>query len=278
MRLLLDPLKKILDFIVYSNLFIALCVAFATLQTALVFSTQSENIFTFILPNFIATFVLYNLQRLYYSAKQPNNAKYNWYNKNRRLIFTLMMLTVFCSFNLLWDFFFENLYVLIAYGILAVISLFYFLPPLQLRQYGLIKPFIISFVFICTTILLPLLNSFNLAVWLYAFGQFCFITALCILFDIRDVEHDKTSNFITLPIKYGLTKAKYISIFLLLVYLASAIFSLQSTYFIAAIITASVAVLLTVIAKPSRHNYFYVFLVDGCIIFQCVLVLVNNRL
>jgi 4-hydroxybenzoate polyprenyltransferase len=278
MRLVLDPLKKILDFIVYSNLFIALCVAFATLQTALVFSTQSENIFTFILPNFIATFVLYNLQRLYYAAKQPNNAKYNWYNKNRRLIFTLMMLTVFCSFNLLWDFFFENLYVLIAYGILAVISLFYFLPPLQLRKYGLIKPFIISFVFICATILLPLLNSFTIAVWFYALGQFCFITTLCMLFDIRDVEHDKTSNFITLPIKYGLTKAKYISIFLLIVYLASAIFSIQSTYYIAAIITASIAVLLTVIAKPSRHNYFYVFLVDGCIIFQCVLVVVNNRL
>ena len=277
MRLLLDPLKKILDFIVYSNLFIALCVAFATLQTALVFSNNSERIYSFILPNFIATFVLYNLQRLYYAAKQPNNAKYNWYNKNRRLIFTLIILAMFCSFNYLWDFFIENIDCLVAYSILTLLSLFYFLPPIQLRKYGLLKPFIISSVFICTTNLLPLLYNLNMAVWLYAFGQFCFITALCILFDIRDVEHDKKSNFITLPIKFGLTKAKYISIFLLLVYLASAICSLQAPYFTTAIITASVAVLLTVIAKPSRHNYFYVFLVDGCIIFQFILLLLINQ-
>ena len=277
MRLLFDPLKKILDFIVYSNLFISLCVSFATFQTALVFSNNSERIYSFILPNFIATFVLYNLQRLYYASKQPDNVKYNWYNKNRRLIFTLIILAMFCSFNYLWDFFIENIDCLVAYSILTLLSLFYFLPPIQLRKYGLLKPFIISSVFICATNLLPLLYNLNMAVWLYTFGQFCFITTLCILFDIRDVEHDKTSNFITLPIKYGLTKAKYISIFLLLVYLASAVCSIQSTYFIAAIITASVAVLLTVIANPSRHNYFYVFLVDGCIIFQFILLLLINQ-
>jgi 4-hydroxybenzoate polyprenyltransferase len=277
MRLLFDPLKKILDFIVYSNLFISLCVSFATFQTALVFSNNSERIYSFILPNFIATFVLYNLQRLYYAAKQPDNVKYNWYNKNRRLIFTLIILTLFSSFNFLWDFFIEDLKIAAGYSILALLSLFYFLPPLQLRKYGLLKPFIISFVFICTTTLLPLLNNLNMAVWVYAFGQFCFITALCVLFDIRDVDHDTELKFITVPIKYGVTKAKYISVFLLLVYLASAIFSIQKPYFTTAIITAGLAILITVLAKPSRHNYFYVFLVDGSIIFQFILLLLINQ-
>lgn len=277
MRLLFDPLKKILDFIVYSNLFISLCVSFATFQTALVFSNNSERIYSFILPNFIATFVLYNLQRLYYAAKQPDNVKYNWYNKNRRLIFTLIILTLFSSFNFLCDFFIEDLKIAAGYSILALLSLFYFLPPLQLRKYGLLKPFIISFVFICTTTLLPLLNNLNMAVWVYAFGQFCFITALCVLFDIRDVDHDTELKFITVPIKYGVTKAKYISVFLLLVFLVSAIFSIQTPYFTTAIITAGIAILITVLAKPSRHNYFYVFLVDGSIIFQFILLLLINQ-
>jgi hypothetical protein len=274
MRLLFDPLKKILDFIVYSNLFIALCVAFATLQTAWVFSKQSDRILTFILPNFIATFVLYNLQRLYYAAKQPDNLKYNWYNQNRRLIFTLIILTLFCSFNLLWDFFFENLNCIIAYSILTLLSLFYFLPPIQLRKYGLLKPFIISFVFICTTTILPLLNNFNREVLFYTFGQFSFISALCVLFDIRDVEHDKESKFITLPIKHGVTKTKYIALFLVFVYFGSSFFSLQPPNYTIVIITAGITIALTALAKPNRHNYFYSFLVDGCLIVQCLLFMV----
>jgi 4-hydroxybenzoate polyprenyltransferase len=184
---------------------------------------------------------------------------------------------MFCSFNYLWDFFIEDLKIAAGYSILALLSLFYFLPPLQLRKYGLLKPFIISFVFICTTTLLPLLNNLNMAVWVYAFGQFCFITALCVLFDIRDVDHDTELKFITVPIKYGVTKAKYISVFLLLVFLASAIISIQTPYFTTAIITAGLAILITFLAKPSRHNYFYVFLVDGCIIFQFILLLLINQ-
>lgn len=274
MRLLFDPLKKILDFIVYSNLFIALCVAFATLQTASIFSKHSEQIFTFILPNFIATFVLYNLQRLYYAAKQPHNVKYNWYNQNRRLIFTLIILTLFSSFNLLWDFFIENAYILAAYALLALLSLLYFLPPIQLRKYGLLKPFIIAFVLICVSVILPGISELNQQFLIYTVGQFCFITALCVLFDIRDVEHDKKSNFITLPIKHGIAKTKYVVFLLLLVYLASAFFLPLFGYFITVIISTITVTLLTLIAKPSKHNYFYLFLVDGCIIMQCLLFII----
>jgi len=276
MQSVLNPLKKILDFIVYSNFFISLCIAFATLQTALLFSNNSEHIFSFILPNFIATFTLYNLQRLYYSAKQPNNAKYNWYNKNRRLIFTLIALSVFCSFNLLWDFFFENKKTLLAYGFLSLLSIFYFLPPIQLRKYGLLKPFIIAFVFSSVSIILPNLSKLNDVLLIYTAGQFCFIAALCVLFDIRDFAYDKESEFITLPIKYGVRKAKYTAVFLLMVYLASAILISQTNYLLVAILTSGISLTLTIIASPSKHNYFYTLLVDGCIIVQCLVLLLLN--
>jgi 4-hydroxybenzoate polyprenyltransferase len=277
MRLLSDPLKKILDFIVYSNLFISLCVAFATFQTAIIFSKNSDQIFFFILPNFIATFVLYNLQRLYNTTTQSDNAKYIWHSKNKRLIFTLIFLLVFCSFNLLWEFFFDDIKVLFGYAALAVLSLFYFLPPIQLRKYGMFKPFIIAFVLTCVSVILPQISEFNKTLLIYAFGQFCFISALCVLFDIRDVENDKESKFTTLPIKYGLTKAKYITLFLLIMYLTSAVFTPYTNYLLVVIITMGLSLALTIIAKPNQHSYFYLFLVDGCIIAQCLLLLIQKN-
>ena len=152
MHLLFNPLKKILDFIVYSNFFISVCVAFFTIQTALVFPNHSDKILEFVLPNFIATFVLYNFQRLYFGAKYPENPKYHWHTKNRRLIFTLVFLLIICGYTPAWLLFSENLTNLIAYGCLSILSAFYFLPPFNLRKYGVLKPFMIAFVFVCISL------------------------------------------------------------------------------------------------------------------------------
>ncbi|MDO9001731.1 MAG: UbiA family prenyltransferase [Bacteroidota bacterium] len=273
MKLLLSPIKKILDFIILSNIFISVCVAFFTLQTALIFPKYSEHILQFILPNFIATFVLYNIQRLYYAAILKDTIKYNWYNKNRRLIFTLIILAIFCSFNFLWNFFLENLQVLFLYIGLTFLSLFYFLPPFQLRNNGLLKPFIIAFVFIFTSVVLPLISEFDKSVFIYAIGQFCFISALCLLFDIRDVENDSVAKLVTLPIKLGIANTKYITIILVLIYLATAFLMSNTNFLITSIVIVSLSVLLTLMAKPNRHNYFYLFLVDGCIIIQSILII-----
>lgn len=273
MSVLLDPLKKILDFIVYSNFFISVCVAFFTLQTALVFPEHSDRILEFVLPNFIATFILYNLQRLYFGAKQPDNLKYSWHNKNRRLVFTLILLEIICCFAPVWLLFSENLNGLIGYSCLSLLSIFYFLPPLNLRKYGLLKPFNIAFVFCCISIILPLLPTFDLKILIYVIGQFSFIAALAMLFDIRDVDTDAETKLMTNPVKYGLKKSKLITVGLLMIYFGSSFFIKQPNFLIASLIVLGVSFLLTFLSHPSKHNYFYLFLVDGLIILQCLLFL-----
>lgn len=273
MQLLFNPLKKILDFIVYSNFFISACVAFFTIQTALVFQNHSETILEFALPNFIATFILYNFQRLYFGAKHPESPKYYWHTKNRRLIFTLILLLIVCCFTPVWILFSENPTNLIAYGCLFVFSTFYFLPPFNLRKYGVLKPFMIAFVFVCISIILPLLPKINFAITVYAIGQFSFIAALAMLFDIRDLENDKTENVITTPVKSGIKTAKFITVVLLLIYFISSVYLSQINFIMTAIIILILSLALTLFAKPNRHNYFYLFLVDGLIILQCLLFL-----
>lgn len=273
MNLLMNPLKKILDFIVYSNFFISVCVALFTIQTALIFPNHAEKILEFTLPNFIATFILYNLQRLYFGAKQPDNAKYSWHNKNRRLIFTLIVLEIICCATPLWILFSENLIALVTYACLAILSVFYFLPPFNLRKNGSLKPFIIAFVFTCCSIVLPLIPEISTEVIIYSIGQFLFIAALGILFDIRDVDYDKDANLITLPIKLGIKSTKWVTLILLVLYFVCEAYLMQKNLTIAASIILTLSILLTLLSKPIRHNYFYLFLVDGCIIVQCVLLL-----
>jgi 1,4-dihydroxy-2-naphthoate octaprenyltransferase len=271
MRLARNILKAILDFIVYSNLFISVGVALFTFQVSFFFDMTALDTIPFVIINFTATFVMYNLQRLYYSSQQPESAKYIWYQKNKRLLFTLMVLLLVLMFKFIFYFLLENLSILFSYLGLSLLSILYFLPPFQLKKYGLLKPFLIGFVFVATCIVLPIFFSktgyFSPAGFLYMLGQFCFISALCVLFDVRDVTADREKNIVTWPIKFGLKRAKIVCIILFVIYLSQILIAPQNT----AISISFIFILGIVVAFFSslkRHNYYYLFLVDGLIIVQ----------
>lgn len=272
-------MKKVLDFIVYSNLFIAVCCALFTLQTTLIFKETNAIIFNYTLINFIATFCLYNFQRLYYSATQSKTTKYDWYIKNRRLVFTLIVLLVVSSFNFLWEFFVENKTHLIVYSLLSITSLLYFLPPIQLKKYGMFKPFIISAIFVVIAILIPLNFKMTQQVVFYSFAQLFFIAALCVLFDIRDLEADKEKNIHTLPVLLGIKKTKVIAVTLLCFYLVFSILLHNKEFALASLFIFFISVAIALFTNYTRHNFFYLLIVDGLIVVQFFIsVYFENRL
>jgi 4-hydroxybenzoate polyprenyltransferase len=266
-------MKKIIDLIVYSNFFIAFCVALFTWQTLIIFPVSDEEAPVRIIINFISTFVLYNLQRLYYSAKLTDD-KYSWYNANRRLVFTLIILLLGISFNFMWHFFANHKMALVAYAVLSLLSLLYFLPPFQLRRFGVLKPFLIALVFVFIGIAMPIDFLISNNSLLYIAGQFAFITALCVLFDIRDVENDKKNNTNTFPVKYGEVKTKIFVGLLLLIYLGFSLAIKNNALLVSSLITFIISAALTFFANSKKHNLYYAVLVDGTIILQAVLMLV----
>jgi len=265
-------MKKIVDFIIYSNLFIALCCSALTLQTALIFEEISKVNFEYVLVNFIATFCLYNFQRLYYSATQTENTKYVWYVKNRRLLFTLIALSIITSFNFLWEFFIENKTHLIVYSLLSIISLIYFLPPIQLKKYGILKPFLISVVFVFIAILIPLNFKFTEKTVFYALAEFFFIAALCLLFDIRDIQADKERGIHTIPVLAGLKKTKLIAITFLCFYIVSLFVLKKEELIIPALLIFCATVVIIIATNEKRNNYFYLCLVDGLLLLQFIAI------
>lgn len=265
------PIIRLANFIIYSNAFISAGAACFTLHTALLFPEHASILREFSVLNFITTFVLYNLQRLYFSAQQDTGGKYNWYNRHRRLVFTLILLLLISYSSHLFDFFSRHPHFLIGYTLLALLGLLYFLPPLSLRKFGMLKPFLIAFVFVGTGILLPLLDQLTGEVLLHAFSQFLFIAALCVLFDVKDADHDRSLGLRTMPVILGVTKARTLCILLLTGFVATG--SPGSTAAFACNLTvASTAIVFCFLTGKPRSPYFYFLLVDGLIPLQFLLL------
>ncbi len=273
--------KNSLDFLGYSNLFLALAVFCSTIQGGFIFWEVEESSFVYAMLNFAAAFFLYNLQRIYQSTLATTDSRLLWYRENRKWIFTLAILIAVVFIQWPFGFYLKYKQGLYIYSICAVLSIFYFLPPFSLRKLPCIKQFYIAFIWIMVCIVIPFLfkedRFYNLRLfgkdkWLYIISQFCFIAALCIPFDIRDMEKDKEEGTKSLPVVLGLQKSKIAAIILLAIYLVLAFFiDIKSLVGIRGIIFL-VSVAAIYFSYPNRHRYYFIFFVEGIIVLQTVLL------
>jgi 4-hydroxybenzoate polyprenyltransferase len=273
--------RKFLDFIGYSNLFLAAAVYCSTLQGGFIFNHAREPAFYFSIVNFIAAFFLYNLQRIYQSTFPTTDPRLLWYRKNKKWIFTIAIVLLIVLTELIWKVFCTYKEGMFVYAICAFISIIYFLPPLNLRKVKFTKQFYIAFIWVMVCVVIPFLfdeetffglKYFDKDEWLYVVSQFCFIAALCIPFDIRDVEKDKLEATNSLPVSIGIRNSKYAAIGLLLVYFSLSFFietkSLIGVRGIVLVAASSVVWF----SKSGLHRYYYTYLADGIIILQTLLL------
>lgn len=273
--------KNSLDFLGYSNLFLALAVFCSTIQGGFIFNYASRSATHFSLVNFIAAFFLYNLQRIYQSSLPTTNSRLLWYRKNKKWIFTISILLVLFFAENIWNIFMTFKEGVVVYGVCALISILYFLPPFNLRKIPCLKQFFIALIWVMVCIVIPSmfqasdyigLANFDRNVWLYTASQFCFIAALCIPFDIRDVNKDREEGTKSLPVVFGLQKSKLVAITLLVIYLVLAFFmGIENLVGVRGIIFL-VSVAAVYFSNPKRHRYYFIYLVEGIIILQTILL------
>lgn len=273
--------KSSLDFLGYSNLFLAFAVAFSTIQGGFIFNYASRSATYFSLVNFVAAFFLYNLQRIFQSTLPTTDSRLLWYRKNKKWIFTIAVLLAAVFAGNIWDIFLTFKEGLIVYGVCALLSILYFLPPFNLRKIPCLKQFFIALIWVIVCVFIPLLfeasefkglSNFGKSEWLYIASQFCFISALCIPFDIRDAEKDKEEGTKSIPVVLGLQQSKVIAIILLLIYLVLAFFiDIKSLVGIRGMVFL-VSVTAVYFSNPNRHRYYFIFLVEGIIVLQTVLL------
>lgn len=278
-------MKKLFDLIGYSNLFLALNVFASTIQGGFIFNEQIESCTFFAAINFFAAFILYNIQRMFQSFQITNDERLLWFRNNLKTIFITFGVLFFILICILLNIHTEILQLLPVYGksiyiycLLGFISILYFLPPFELRKIPFLKNFYIAFVWVIVCILTPFLfngnknsGDFTTEVWMYIFSQFFFISAICIPFDIRDIDKDRKGNVQSIPVLIGIRRSKMFAGILLFAYLLFSVLIKIEGIYIGAIIMSIISTLILTFSEPTRHRYYYIYLTDGLVLLQSFL-------
>ena len=129
-----------------------------------------------------------------------------------------------------------------------------------------------------TTPLLLINESITASDFLHIAERFFFMIAICIPFDIRDLQIDKKESIQTLPHFIGESNAKKIALLcifisgiaLLMEYVGETI---NIKTFTALIISTIVTAIFIAKTNTKRSEYFYVAGIDGTMLIQGMLIL-----
>jgi 4-hydroxybenzoate polyprenyltransferase len=221
--LLAAQVKRITDFIVYTNLFIAACAIALTSETFIILQLPSF-INWYLLLLFLCTVFVYSLHYYTKTNKLLNDSRLYWCRNNKKLLLAIIITSalliaggVVFHFNAI----FMN-HGAINYGniawfiIIPLLALGYSHPLIPwnkkgLRQVGWLKMIFLSFIWSFTTTVLPVwmllpANHTHAATTTSAvlfIHRFFFIAALSVLFNINDYEEDKADGVKTIAVLLG---------------------------------------------------------------------------
>ena len=210
---------KILDFLVASNVYVALGVVSLTLLSLDIRQTEHPNLLWFV---FFATLFVYNFIRLinvHSIISLSESLRHQIIYRFRTFFWIVCIGSALIGF-----YFFVTIseYIFLPIIGLGFVSVIYGLPIyksgshlFRLRDLPGLKIFLIAFVWAYVTEGLPALINGEPLYFLALFERFLFIFAITIPFDIRDVNYD-ASYLATIPQYFGINTAKWMALFALL--------------------------------------------------------------
>lgn len=259
--------------LVYANVFIAVCALSQVFLTYHLFSIpvnfENNSYLAFIL---LSVYLQYNVQRGYMiNAENVHTQRSQWLLKHKKLLLysiglSLIIVLFLCN-NLSWT----SIGIMIGAEIMSTL---YYLQPFNLRKHGYIKPILISSVWVISCSLVPLIENQLLtphSVW-FLVSQFVFISVLCMLFDIKDVEHDYMAGVNTYANKFGIKVTKAICVGLVVIaFVCFYMFQSDTSSIIASVILRSLVLITILFTNDKRHAFYYYLWVDGLLIIQSIL-------
>lgn len=292
--MLKKALLSILDFFLFSNLFIALCAVAQGLVTyQLLHQPPDKYILMFLC---CSTLVIYNISMLLSKPSVPEKSPFKrvrWIFAHQRLVISITLVATLCIIPLsIWYFSFQAQLLM---GFVGIISLGYNFPFLKLndKHIGLrnlpgIKLFLIAFVWSTSCVLLPIVElestsktSISLQETLLLVAKrFLFICAITIPFDIRDLFQDKLYELKTIPVMLGEKKAWIVCQLMLVLYLVLLILFTKDINADVIGLTATIILTGWLIFKShlKRNEYYYFLFLDGTMILQFLMLLLAGWL
>ncbi|MGF7076182.1 hypothetical protein [Mucilaginibacter sp. R-33] len=285
-------LQSVLDFLLFSNIFMSLC---AVAQALLTFHLiGSKPVFPVLGLLFTSTLGIYNFCILITRPAKPQRSPYRrvrWFFAHYRLMVTFTIVSLLSLIPLFFIITTESKILLIF---LSVLSFGYGLPLFSVgdHKFGLrnipgLKPFLITLVWTMSCVLFPVLESMHNHLTdismrdttILIAKRFLFIGALTIPFDIRDLFDDRKVGLKTIPVVWGKKNAYLFCQVLLTGYIVLMFLFRQNGFsldFFALTLTMFLTGWLIFRSAWEKNEYYYFFYMDGVLILQYVIVVVFN--
>ncbi|MBI1265983.1 MAG: hypothetical protein GC193_00995 [Cryomorphaceae bacterium] len=275
-------MQRLLKILIYSNIWVALGSGLLATET-FALANQPFNGMV-ILQIFAASFVVYNLQRLVKSKQYAVHSQAALFTeKNKSLLF--LAIAVCCLFLLFspWPITADLLilgFSLLAVSALYVVRIFPANGKLKsLREFPVVKVFVVTAVWAVATTILPLLLSdtpMPNGSEAMVFERWCYFMAITIPFDIRDMLVDDPSNK-TIPQLVGEKKARNIASAFILAMVVANVFRLNAGWlsiasFASLVFVAVLSLWLIMKSKPGTDNLLFAGWLDGTMIIRGFLV------
>lgn len=231
---------------------------------------------------FGSTLFVYNVHYLIKKSDEHISDRFAWSQHYRIWHYLFLITGVICCLVSLP---FLPRQILMACGVLGVLSLAYSLPLLpfknkkRLKDFGLIKILVLTGVWTIVTSILPML-WWGKSMADYPFEiliRFVFMFTLCVAFDIRDMQTDVEAGIITLPNLIGLQNSyRLMNVTLVLFAALSIIQYLRYPSVIrltGELVTAVITWLVIRYTKTHPSDKVYLGMVDGMMLLYALLVL-----
>jgi 4-hydroxybenzoate polyprenyltransferase len=286
-------LRQALDFLLYSNIFIALCAVSQGLVTYWLVEAKPDTYVLGLL--FCSTLALYNFSILLSKPEKPEISRFQrvrWIFSHYRLMITLTIISSIAIIPL--SFFLNTSSNILLIG-LGLISIAYNLPifsiddtRFSLRNIPGVKLFIIAMVWAASCVLLPIFEiagnnystiTLNETILLFLKRLF-FIAAIAVQFDVRDIFQDKSNQLKTIPVIFGEKNSLLICQVLLASYLLL-LFNFTKKIdgnFFALSLTILLSGWLIFKSKWKKNEYYYFLLLDGTMILQLIMLLIFSTI
>lgn len=281
--------QKPLDFLLFSNVFIALgALAQGLLTYHLLGFAPSFTVLGFL---FFSTLLTYNFSILIQHPKHPEQSEYRrvrWIFRNYKLNFAISVLAASAIVPLFLMLSFKSQALNVLLGLL---SLGYAMPIFKAKnkRFGLrnmpgLKLFLIATVWALSSVLMPYFelqkaHQFELPLadlLILNVKRFLFLVAITIPFDIRDMFQDKIFELKTIPTIFGEKRAYLFCQAMLLAYMILLFFFRDKGFdadFFALGFTAILTGWLIFKSKWEKNEYYYFFYLDGTLVLQYIMVL-----
>ncbi len=273
-------IKKFFSFILFGNIFISLCAIALCLETSLLLQLPFNNIsFYFFVAG--ATIVQYNLHYLVKTTAVKDSERLRWSLKNKNLHIVLFIIGCVFIIISLFSFRLQHFYILLTLGAISFLYSFPALPfgkKKRIKDYGFLKIITLALFWTLVTVWFPVSDlSVNKTLYLFIFAKrFVFMFVLCLLFDVRDIDVDRSENINTLPVILGKKKSYNIAramvlVFLILSYVQYALFP-ETGVFLAMILSALATFIVLELSRKIKSDFFYLAGIDGMMLLQAILV------